>query len=214
MMTKAHVGHATGNVEWFTPSEIIVAARCVMGNIDLDPATTAMANENVIHADKFFTKADNGLLHDWWGHVWLNPPYSFPLIAKFADKLVNEVKDNRVIKACFLVNNATETVWFQKALASAQAICLIKGRLRFLDAAGKPGAPLQGQAILYFGQDAHVFKHTFKHFGEVLYTGYEPEIYPSSPYFAIGGISTRPSDTGIFGMGYQYDHGRVEDYER
>src|SRR5262249_50646896 len=56
----------TGENEWFTPTEYIEAARKVLGEIDLDPATHELAQQT-IRAARFFTKADNGLEHEWHG---------------------------------------------------------------------------------------------------------------------------------------------------
>ena len=68
-----------------------------------------------------------------------------------------------------LVNNATETSWFQTIATVASAICFPKGRIRFIDMEGRPsGAPLQGQAILYFGDDSDTFIKYFKKIGVVL----------------------------------------------
>src|SRR5262249_61236166 len=64
-----------------------------------------------------------------------------------------------------LTNNATETQWFQQAARVATALCFPAGRIRFLDENGKPGAPLQGQAFLYFGKEAGKFHAAFSTFG-------------------------------------------------
>jgi hypothetical protein len=54
-------------------------------------------------------------------------------------------------------------------LASAAAVCFLKGRVRFLDPQGNPsGAPLQGQAVLYLGENPFRFQRAFESFGVVL----------------------------------------------
>ena len=74
-----------------------------------------------------------------------------------------------VATACVLVNNATETVWFQLLLAVSAAICFPQGRIKFWPAdLQQTSHPLQGQAILYFGWEVTKFKEVFGEFGQVL----------------------------------------------
>ena len=163
-----HVSHNSGNNEWYTPKEIIVAARDVMGSIDLDPASSEIANK-VIQASIFYTIDDDGLSQNWKGNIWLNPPYSQPLIQQFCELLSNQFDNKQINQACVLVNNATETVFFQRMMESASAICFPSGRVKFIDSSGKAsGAPLQGQAILYFGSNTHQFVEKFSQFGGVV----------------------------------------------
>ena len=139
-----------------------------MGSIDLDPATSKEANR-IVKAWNFYTVHDSGLEHEWFGNIWLNPPYAQPAIKQFAEKVKSEVETKRVKQICILVNNATETGWFQSLLSVADAICLVNKRIRFLDANLNPvGTPLQGQIILYSGYQADKFKQIFSQFGKVL----------------------------------------------
>jgi len=164
---KPHVSHNGGDHEWYSPKSYIEAARAVLGTIDLDPASSAMANKMVL-ADKFFTADDDGLSKAWHGNVWLNPPYAQPLCASFIEKLVDEYILENVTAALLLVNNATETQWFQMAARSATAICFPDKRVRFLKPDGEKGQPLQGRAVLYFGSDESKFVDAFEKFGELV----------------------------------------------
>lgn len=166
---KPHVSFNSGNNEWYTPTEYIEAARRVMGGIDLDPASSDIANKTV-KADVYLTAQDDGLIYSWNGRVWMNPPYSGELIGKFSAKLVEHYKAGDISEAIVLVNNATETAWYQGMMREAEAICFIKGRIRFIDMQGTPsGAPLQGQTLLYFGDNPDKFAEAFWDFGVVLY---------------------------------------------
>ena len=54
--------------EWFSPPEIVEAARIVMGGIDLDPASCEVANA-IVKATHFFSIRDDGLSREWSGKV-------------------------------------------------------------------------------------------------------------------------------------------------
>ncbi len=164
-----HVSQNSGNNEWYTPPEYIEAARAVMGNIDTDPASSDIANETV-QADTHYTADDDGLAHDWRGRVWMNPPYAQPLINDFCQKFAMDYRQGFITKACVLVNNATDTKWYQSLLEHAGAVCFVFRRIRFIDEQGNPsGAPLQGQTVLYFGDNTDLFTSEFSQFGRVLY---------------------------------------------
>lgn len=94
------INQSSGKVEWYTPMDIIEAAKEVFGGeIDLDPATSEAANERIgarrgylapgytevpinpltenIWEPRFYRqyRSQHGLTKDWEGKVWLNPPF-------------------------------------------------------------------------------------------------------------------------------------------
>ena len=155
---RPHVANNSGNNEWYTPAEYIEAARKAMGSIDTDPASNDIANK-VVKAEKYYTIETNGLAHDWTGNVWMNPPYSSDLISKFVEKLKEQRANYN--QAIVLVNNATETQWFYEIVKIASAVCFPKSRVKFYMPDGKTGAPLQGQAVLYVGNNTEKFISAF-----------------------------------------------------
>jgi len=163
---KPHVTQNSGNNEWYTPGKFIQAAKKVMGRIDLDPASSETANA-LIGATKFYTQDNDGLTKKWHGCIWMNPPYEKSLIPRFVNKLIEELPN--IEQAVVLVNNATETAWFQQLLNAANIVCFMRGRVKFLNEDGVPAnTPLQGQAIMYFGKQEDTFVEAFSSLGQVL----------------------------------------------
>jgi len=164
---KPHVAFNSGNNEWYTPLDIIEAARAVMGGIDLDPASHEAANE-VIKAQTFYTVQDNGLEKEWAGRVWMNPPYASDLVGKFIDKLSEYVERGDVHEALVLVNNATETKWFARLASVSTCLCFPTGRVKFWQPDSEKAAPLQGQCIAYIGTNGIRFFNEFQPFGIIV----------------------------------------------
>lgn len=168
---RAHVANNSGNNEWYTPADYVELARQVMGSIDTDPASSEVANATV-KAGTYYTADDDGRAKVWAGNVWMNPPYAQPLIADFAEAVASKIESGEIDQACVLVNNGTETGWFQRMLSAASAVCFPRSRIRFVDPSGNPsGAPLQGQAVLYMGGNREAFAAAFSEKGVVLFHG-------------------------------------------
>jgi ParB family chromosome partitioning protein len=157
---KVRGTQGTGDNEWYTPADVIAEVRAVLGAIDLDPASSEQA-QRTVQALRYFTLSDDALNQPWHGTVYLNPPYAQPLIENFADRMIAEVSSSRVTSAIMLTHNYTDTAWFQKLAAVANAIAFPKGRIRFEAPDGTLGSPTQGQAFFYFGEGAAKFREVF-----------------------------------------------------
>src|SRR5262249_58304497 len=156
----------TGENEWYTPGEYIEAARTVLGEIDLDPATSEYA-QSAIGAARYFTKDDDGLSKEWHGRVWLNPPSAQPAIAHFVAKMIQEYGAGRVTTAIMLTHNYSDAAWFQDAGSVANAVCFTRGRIRFYQPDGVIAQPTQGQTFFYFGDKPRTFIERFAEIGLV-----------------------------------------------
>lgn len=164
VIKRPHVANNSGNNEWYTPAEYLDAARLVMGHIDLDPASCALANQTV-GALRYFSAMDDGLEQHWAGNVWMNPPYAAGLIDRFCAKYCTHVQYGEIKQGIVLVNNATETKWFGLLVAAGSAVVFPQSRVRFWSPDGTESQPLQGQAIIYSGPNVDRFLQVFGRFG-------------------------------------------------
>jgi hypothetical protein len=153
----------SGNFEYYTPANITLAARAVMGAIDLDPASSAVANLNV-KAAKFYT--DRGLEQPWAGRVWMNHPFSKEHNADWIAKLVSEYESGNVTEACCICYASTSEKWFRPLLAYPQ--CFIHKRTNHLlpDGTVKKGCT-KGSVVTYLGERVENFAAVFELIGTV-----------------------------------------------
>lgn len=100
-------------------------------------------------AKKMYDRHQNGLLQPWNGRVWLNPPYSRPLIEEFVARMVEH---NNGIALLF---NRCDSRMFQELIFPNMAgILFMRRRIKFLRPDGSRGnSPGCGSVLIAFGQE-------------------------------------------------------------
>lgn len=121
--------------EWGTPEWIWRPLADALGGFDLDPASGA---EPEPIATTRMTRAEDGLRHPWFGHVWLNPPYGRGLNVAWGREAYTEARRDEVESLTALVPASTDTQWF-KYYADADLLTFVEGRIEFVGA-GDSGA--------------------------------------------------------------------------
>lgn len=156
---------------WFTPSLYTDMAREVMGDIDLDPFSSKVANEHV-KAKRYFDVTSDAFKQKWFqdqGRVFMNPPYGRKLIDAAVDIFLTNIANDSISQAVVLVNNATETRWFHALLSYSDAICFPDRRIAFETDGGKHvSGNTRGQVFFYFGHKKNKFEEVFGKIGAVL----------------------------------------------
>ena len=130
------------NDEWLTPPYIPRA----LGHFDLDPCQPI--NPPFTHASNGYNVIDNGLIQDWRGRVWCNPPYGRET-QKWNSKLADHGNGISLIFA------RTETIGFHAQIwQRADAIFFFKGRLKFYHVDGTEGGAANAPSCLVaYGQN-------------------------------------------------------------
>ena len=157
----------TGEIEWYTPPEYLERVRAVLGSIDLDPASTKVAQKTV-KANRYFTKVEDALNREWHGRIFMNPPYDRDLLPRFVEKLIGEFRAGRVCEAIVLVHSLTDPSWFHDLAGCASAICFTRGRIPFVSPYGEANAPVHGSAFFYLGPCRAKFIEEFGAIGLVV----------------------------------------------
>lgn len=113
-----------------------------VGGFDLDPASGAEASPI---ADTRYTESDDGLAQEWFGQVWLNPPYSEKIA--WYRKAVNSVSQGNAERVIALAPVDTSTEWFQRWYSRASVICWLEGRDWYVS----EGSPSFNTSVAVFG---------------------------------------------------------------
>lgn len=157
---------------WFTPPEYTESARIVLGGIGLDPFTSEEANRTV-QAKQILTIDDDAFEEPWpvVGSVFMNPPYGRGLCARAIETFIAEYQNGAFKRGIVLVNNATDTKWFDALVEHASAVCFTDHRIAFYNVDGKHvSGNTRGQAFVYFGNDTSLFAAEFRQHGNVFLT--------------------------------------------
>ncbi|MEO0843548.1 MAG: DNA N-6-adenine-methyltransferase, partial [Cyanobacteria bacterium J06643_5] len=148
--------------EWYTPPNISELVIQVLGEITLDPCADEGKH---IPAAMHYTTSDDGLIKEWNGRVFMNPPYSQPSV--WIKKLQAEFESGRVTEAIALVPAATDTKWLSPILKS-RPVCFWTGRIKFLDTNYNPRlSARQSHCLVYWGENWERFKEVFDPYGVV-----------------------------------------------
>ena len=120
-------------VEWLTPPEFVLK----LGKFDLDPCSPV--NPPFVHAVVNYTILDDGLIREWIGRVYLNPPYG-----KGMEMWLEKLKKHG--NGIALIFARTETkCFFEHIWNDAHGVLFVKGRIKFYHVSGiqggTPGAP-------------------------------------------------------------------------
>ncbi len=100
---------------WLTPISLITA----LGEFDLDPC--AFPGHNTAKTMWY----QHGDTVEWFGRVWLNPPYSDA--GRWLDMLAEHGRGVALVFA------RTDTRWAQRHLLKADSVFFLKGRIKFLN---------------------------------------------------------------------------------
>ena len=163
------INQDSGNVEYYTPANIIEAARRTMGWIDLDPFSCAVANQT-IRASSIYTKDDGESTFEleWHGNIWMNHPFSRAMNKRCVDKLIAEYVAGRVKQACCITFASTSEAWFRPLMDYPQ--CFLSPRTNYLNAEGKKVQGVtKGSVATFIGPDnlLPAFREQFARLGKV-----------------------------------------------
>ena len=171
-------GEASLSIQWHTPDEYLNAARELMGDIDIDPATDEKAQLR-IKAKVYYTRETNGLDKLWLGRLWLGTPYKVGLIEQFTQRAIEQYQCGNVIEGLILTHtNNTHFDYFQDLLEACSGVCFVRDYIRWVKGHEKeeeamkdigvkwePEYTKHGNAVLYLGLRPLQFSKIFSKFG-------------------------------------------------
>ena len=130
-------------IRYETPPKTMAMIREKWGPFDLDPCCEARTAK----AENYFTAEENGLAKDWFGRVYMNPPYGDKNLFVWMKKAYEESQKGSTV-VC-LVPAQTGSKWFQK-WALLGKVHHLPGKVYFLLDGEKVGAPILHSIVVEF----------------------------------------------------------------
>ncbi|ENM3832850.1 hypothetical protein LH205_003236 [Vibrio cholerae] len=188
------INQSSGDTEYYTPLEWVEPARQVMGSIELDPASSHIANQTV-KAERFFTIDDDGLSRPWTAQtLWMNHPFhrgekacpadhtkckkitcikrgyhidkDIPSNNDWINKFIAEYEAGHFKEAICITFGNTSEAWFRKLLPHLQ--CFPNGRVHYRKPDGTINRNVtKGSVLTYLGDCPKAFKKVFSRLGTV-----------------------------------------------
>jgi hypothetical protein len=97
----------------------------------------------------FFTREEDGLLLEWFGRCWMNPPYG-RTIGRWMAKARRMAESGKAELVVCLVPARTDTAWWHENVMRAAEVRFIRGRLKFGGA--KHAAPFPSALVIFKGR--------------------------------------------------------------
>ena len=145
MDTRQQKNPSVSSDEWYTPKWIIDT----LGPFDLDPCSPIVRPFDT--ATVHWTKEQDGLFMPWGKsedvRVWLNPPYSRPLVEKFVKKMADH--NNGI---ALLVNRQDNVMWQEVIFPTAASMIFMRNRIKFITPDGQAGKPFFGSCLVAWGK--------------------------------------------------------------
>ena len=118
----------------FTPPEFMNNIYAAFGTVDIDPCAHRLSPV-VAKRRILLDEGGDGLIDDRSGRLaFVNPPFSAQL--KWLQRAHEQWRVGNVEAVVCLVPARTDSVWFHDTLTADADICLLQGRVRFLDTKG------------------------------------------------------------------------------
>lgn len=117
---KQHQNSIGKTDNWLTPPEIIKA----LGRFDLDPCDSIESSFKT--ADNRYTVREDGLSQEWFGRVWLNPPFNRYERGKWMERMAKHNNGIMLIPSALETENAFDHVW-----GKCSGILFLKNRPHF-----------------------------------------------------------------------------------
>lgn len=187
------INQTSGDFEYYTPEPWPNLARCLMGQIDLDPASNEVANQR-IKAVRYYTEEQDGLSLPWAGKVWMNHPFHRGELAcpdntakckkktckkrgyhitqdiagndAWINKLITEYQNGAITEAVIICFCSSSEGWFRPLLKFPQLFP--DGRVNYKRPDGSNAVGVtKGSVITYLGQNTKGFAKLFGPYGTI-----------------------------------------------